>query len=285
MKTYFKKNNLGAYLATLLCIGFTTVSCNSVNSGFYDTDGIYNTGKIKAPVTHNETEYFEEYFKEKQNETFETFTDVDSYTSYENGAYPGWGENNSNTNIFINTGFNSPYWGWNNFYPGYGWNWGFGYNNYFGWNYGFGFGGGFGWGYPYYGNGWGYPYYGYNTRNVSRTSNTRTISNGYRDNSTRSTRNSNLTRNGRVSIENSRENATRLNNISNTRRESSNTRISEIRNNSTRTNTTRQNTRETNYNTPSRNTTINSSPTRTSSPATRSGGSMGGGRSSSGGRR
>src|SRR5690606_20830375 len=201
MKTYFKKNNLGVYLVALLCIGFTTVSCNSVNSGFYDTDGIYNTGKIKAPITQNETEYYEEYFKEKQTTNFETFTDIDGYSSYENGYYPGWGENNLDTNIYINSGFGGSFWGWNNFYPYYGWNWGFGYNNYFGWNYGFGFGWGYpyydyGWGYPYYG--WGYPYYGYKNRNISRTSNTRSIANVSRNSNTLSRNNSrNITRSNR----------------------------------------------------------------------------------------
>ena len=146
MRTYFKKLDLPTYLGLMVAIGLTTVSCTSLNSNYYDTDGIYNTGKIKAPVTHNETAYYEEYFDEKQNVTFDTFTDIDNYSSYDNGNYPGWGENYSNTNIYINSGFGNPYWGWNNYYPGYGWNVGFGYNNYWGWNYGFGFGGGFGWG-------------------------------------------------------------------------------------------------------------------------------------------
>ena len=291
MRTYFKNINFMTYIGLITTIGLTTVSCTSLNSNYYDVDGIYNTGKIKAPVTHNETAYYEEYFNDQKDVSYETFTDVDNYSSYSNGSYPGWGESNSNTNIYINSGFGNSYWGWNNYYPTYGWNYGFGFNNYWGWNYGFGFGGyygwgnpyfGGGWGYPYYGNGWGYPYYGYNTRNISRTSNTRTIASTNRGsnsiiNSTRN--NTNLNRSSRVAIENSRVTANRLDARNNTRVESTN-----IRNSNTRPINSIQNNRTPSINnsTPTRNSNFNSTPSRMSSPDPRMGGSSSGGRMSSG---
>lgn len=287
MKTYFKKSNFSSYLLALLGIGFTTVSCTSVNSGFYDTDGIYNTGKIKAPITHNETAYYQEYFEEKQNTSFETFTDIDSYSSYENGNYPGWGENNTNTNIYLNSGFGNPYWGWN---------YGFGYNNYFGWNYGFGFGGyygwgnpyfGGGWGYPYYGNGWGYPYYGYGNnfrRNVSYSNNTRTIANISRNtNSLDRQNNTNITRSNRNIIQNSRETANRLDPRSNINTQYRDVKTTDLRNSNIRNTTIRNNeTRQINNSTPTRNSNFNTTPIRTSNPAPRVGGSSSGSRISTG---
>lgn len=296
MKTYFKNINLITYLGLIATIGLGTVSCKSLNTNYYDTDGIYNSGKRKAPVTHNETAYYEEYFNEKKEISYETFTDIENYSSYDNGYYPGWGENNANTNIYINNGYGNPYWSWNNFYPNYGWNFSFGYNNYWGWNSGFGFGGyygwgnpyfGGGWGYPYYGNGWGYPYYGYNTRNVSYSNNTRTIANTNRGQNSLNTRsNSNLTRSSRVAIENSRSSANRLDPRSNTNIQYRNANLSDLRKPSTTSpsinNETRTNTRINNNSLPSRNSNIYNTPTRTNSSPSRIGTSGSGVRTSTG---
>nr|WP_297308812.1 hypothetical protein [uncultured Flavobacterium sp.] len=298
MKTYFKKNNITTRVGLMLTVGIASVSCTSLNANYYDTDGIYNAERIKAPVTHNETAYYEEYFSEKKNADFEIFTDVDNYTSYENGYYPGWGESNNQTNIYINNGYNSPYWGWNNYYPSYGWNLGFGYNSYWGWNMGFGYGGYYGWGnpyyfggYPYYGNGWHSPYYRV-PRNVSYSNNTRYSSNSIRNSRISDTRNSTSNnRSGRMAIENSRVNATRLSNFNNGRIENSrvntindrniNTRTSNIRNTDNRINTRNTNNNFNRSNT--RGTTIQNTPSRAnfqSAPMRSS--NSGGGRMSSG---
>jgi len=307
MKTYFKTSSFSKLFGVLIGIGLTTVSCTSLNSSYYDTDGIYSSAKVR-PATNNYGDvYYDGYFENKLTESYEIFTDIDTYSSYETGNNPGWGENNSTTNIFINTGYNSN-WGWNNYGYGGGY-WGMGYNSYFGWNtpsFGFGFGYGWGspyyggwgspyyggWGYPYYsgGYGWGYPYYGYgnyNRRNVSYSSNTRTASNGYRNISSNTRGSNNLNRNSRAIIQDSRNRVNRMETRNSVRTDSRNVRPSEIRTTNTRenirTSNTRTNIRNYNNSTPTRNSTISAPSRPTSSPAPRMGGSSsGGGRMSSG---
>ena len=153
-------------------------ACSS-SRPYYDTDGIYNNRPVVVNDTNENSAYYEQYFKEKGQDAQEYFTDIENYSSYSSGKnYGGWGENTSNTNIYM---YNDPNWGWG---APWGWNGGWGYGGYFGWGWDFGWGwgspwgwyGGWygGWGSPWgwgWNNGWGYPYY--NNRYVSHSRNVR----------------------------------------------------------------------------------------------------------------
>lgn len=298
----FKRSNLiRFYLVT--SSGLLLTACSGLNQKPYDVDGIYNNSKIVVEDTHEKGTYYQEYFKEKSEETDAYFTDVENYSSNYNEANGGWGDATSETQLvyhYDNWGWGNPYWGWNN------WGWGMGFG------YGFGFGWGGGWGYPYYGwgGGWGYPYYGggwgwgYNSyRNISRSNSYRTLTsrqmagaNGNRmvANNTRSLRGSSLSSSRNLNATNrtfARAN-TSLNRISTSQGMMRNTRTTSfddnrtIRNNrfntNTRTNTNTRMERSTSRPTytPSSNTRMN---TGGSMGGSRGGGSMGGGMRSGGG--
>lgn len=150
--------------------GIALTACSGLNQKPYDVDGIYNNSKIVVEDTHEKSAYYSEYFKQKEEEANQYFTDVENYSSNYNEGNGAWGDTTSETRIVYNYpysyfGFGYPYGGW---YDSWGW--------------GFGFGWGFGWGYPYYGYGWGYPYYGwgwgypyYSGRTLSRSNSYRSL--------------------------------------------------------------------------------------------------------------
>lgn len=160
MNTYSKIFRISSIAGLLGAVLFSTSSC-SLQQTYIDTDGIYNKERYKEPPTYNHTEYYQQYFKERAADAQEYVTDIENYSSYDNQGYAGWGDNTSETNIYL---YDNSYWG----YGGFG--------------FGMGFGGWYGWGYPgWYGSpywgwgygGWGYPYYGHRYRNVSYSSNRR----------------------------------------------------------------------------------------------------------------
>lgn len=132
---------------------FVITSCSSYqNSSYYDTDGIYGStdSKIQRKIISNESATaYQDYFNSLQdsNDTTAIFTDIDSYTSYNdtinrqnNSNYASWGSNSKN--VTINYYPNN--WGMSFGYPFYGYGWRNPYSN---------------WGYPY--NYWDYSYYGW----------------------------------------------------------------------------------------------------------------------------
>ena len=196
----FKRSNLIRF-CLVTSSGLLLTACSGLNQKPYDVDGIYNNSKIVVEDTHEKGTYYQEYFKEKSEETDAYFTDVENYSSNYNEANGGWGDTTSETQLvyhYDNWGWGNPYWGWNN----WGWGMGFGYGFGFGWGGGWGYpyyGWGGGWGYPYYGGGWGWGYNGY--RNISRSNSYRSLTsrqmagaNGNRmvANNTRSLRGSSL---------------------------------------------------------------------------------------------
>lgn len=162
-------------------IGFLSImvtSCGSYqNSSYYDSDGIYgNTANttVVSVEQNNSGSRYKDYFGSLQSndQPTEIFTDVDSYTNYENendtipkaySNYSGWGSYTDEVAINVypsNWGLSFGY-GWG--YPYYGWGYS-GYYPYYGWGYpyyGWGYSGYYGCGYPSYG--YGYGNYSYNT--------------------------------------------------------------------------------------------------------------------------
>ncbi|WP_344816176.1 hypothetical protein [Flavobacterium cheonanense] len=192
MKTnYFftKKISIYSVFGVLALIG---TSCGSYqNTSYYDNDGIYGSTDNKPKQTEESkanSAYYKEYFSSLKQESEEVFTDVETYSSYNDTVsrnqsqtevnYAGWGSNNSE-NIIVNVydngwgwnnwGWNNGWgmnnwgwnnwgwnngWGWNNWYgPGWGWN-NWGWNN--GWSWNNWYGPGWGWNNGWYGNGWGW---------------------------------------------------------------------------------------------------------------------------------
>ncbi|MEN9907704.1 MAG: hypothetical protein RLZZ540_845 [Bacteroidota bacterium] len=156
-----------------LCIGLLSlfmVSCGSYqNSSYYERDGIYGASNNRNVERNTSSDnYYKDYFSSLQNDnqTPETFTDIDSYSdnnpTNNNSAYSNYGDwGNNYTKADVNVYSN--YWGLN---YGFGYSgWGYPYSFSFGWNspyyYGYGWNN---WGYNYYpySYGWNYPYYGYN---------------------------------------------------------------------------------------------------------------------------
>ena len=294
----FKRSNLIRF-CLVTSSGLLLTACSGLNQKPYDVDGIYNNSKIVVEDTHEKGTYYQEYFKEKSEETDAYFTDVENYSSNYNEANGGWGDTTSETQLvyhYDNWGWGNPYWGWNN----WGWGMGFGYGFGFGWGGGWGYpyyGWGGGWGYPYYGGGWGWGYNGY--RNISRSNSYRSLTsrqmagaNGNRmvANNTRSLRGSSLSSSRNLNATNrtfARAN-TSLNRISTSQGMMRNARTTSVDDNRTiRNNRFNTNTR-TNTNTRMERST--SRPTYTPSSNTRmnTGGSMGGsrgGRSMGGGMR
>ncbi|MEG0917131.1 MAG: hypothetical protein RSF68_08975 [Myroides sp.] len=298
----FNRSNLIRF-CLVTSSGLLLTACSGLNQKPYDVDGIYNNSKIVVEDTHEKGTYYQEYFKEKSEETDAYFTDVENYSSNYNEANGGWGDATSETQLvyhYDNWGWGNPYWGWNN----WGWGMGFGYGFGFGWGGGWGYpyyGWGGGWGYPYYGGGWGWGYNGY--RNISRSNSYRSLTsrqmagaNGNRmvANNTRSLRGSSLSSSRNLNATNrtfARAN-TSLNRISTSQGMMRNTRTTSfddnrtIRNNrfntNTRTNTNTRMERSTSRPTytPSSNTRMN---TGGSMGGSRGGGSMGGGMRSGGG--
>ncbi|MBA5791174.1 hypothetical protein H1R17_00475 [Flavobacterium sp. xlx-214] len=293
LPTLLKKNNLFRFSFVALA-GISFTACSSLNQKPYDVDGIYNNSKIVVEDTHEKSAYYTEYFKEKEQETNEYFTDVDNYSSYNEGN-AAWGDTTSDTQIVYDYGYNN-FWS----YPYYGWGgyWGFSY----GWG---GYWGspyyGYGWGYPYYGYVWGYPYY-YGGRNLSRNYSQRALTNrsmAANTNATRSFRNTSLgnTRNmvrsdktfartnsslTRMQIDRSQTINTSRTRIDNFNNSSRNNTINDSRTNRSNTRTIERTSRPT-Y-TPSSSTRMNTGGGFGGSRS--SGGSTGGGmRSSGGGRR
>ncbi len=161
-----KKLHLSLLGATL----FSIVSCN-ISKPYYDTDGIYNSDPVFVNDTYHHGKYYTQYFKDLKQDSDTYFTDIDNYSSYNNGEHYGsWGDNTSENIVYYTPSFGM--WGW-----GYPYSWGF--NSFYGWGYpyGWGFNSFYGWGYPYgwgFNNfyGWGYPYYG-NQNNYSYSNNSR----------------------------------------------------------------------------------------------------------------
>lgn len=188
MKTndfFSKKSTIYSVLGFL---GLMLTSCSSYqNKSYYDNDGIYS-GSINRPkqtVENKKAGEYKEYFSSLNNQNQqEIFTDVNSYSSYNDSIsknktqatttqysqnnYSGWG-NNGSENVTVNVYGNNGG-GWNNYGWGGGWNgwygnnWGYngwygnnwGYNGWYGNNWGWG-GGWNNWGYNgWYGNNWGY---------------------------------------------------------------------------------------------------------------------------------
>jgi uncharacterized membrane protein YgcG len=152
-------------------VGFLSVfifSCGSFqNTSYYDRDGIYGSGNEtsqQATQPTNQAAQYSNYFSSLQDpqQSAETFTDVDHYTSVSDSVAPqhttqytseytgsqgAWGSNATTTNFnFYNTNWgmnnywynsywNDPFlfWGWDYWYSPYNMGWGFQpYMNYFG---------------------------------------------------------------------------------------------------------------------------------------------------------
>lgn len=239
-----------SFLGISSAIVFGLVSCSSLNQQPYDIDGVYYNSKIPVEKSHEKSTYYTEYFKELDESNDSFFTDIDSYSSNNYNANPGWGDDTSETYLHLNNSYMN--WGWN--MPYY-----YGYNNFWGFNHGFGvFYGypsyfGFGWGYPYYYGyyGWGFPYNSF--RNISRSNVHRNINNRSLVSNSRNLMNSsrssnNLLRSSRTFanettqrsrmgiIDNQRRNNNidRLNNSSNSRINNSNRVNSNINRSSSR---------------------------------------------------
>ena len=188
----------------LLGIALSVISCGSYEYAGYQNDSIYEDSRQRVVIsqespTSNNSQYYENYFKEKTEEYAlyaeeddAIFTDIESYEGdyiEENNAtdgqnYAGWGGNNSDVTINVYGGhsfnsiwWNNPYytsWGCNNGY-GYGNVWGYGFNNFYNWNrplwLDYGWGWGWGWNRPYWNTGYyNGPYFGngfYNGYNES----------------------------------------------------------------------------------------------------------------------
>lgn len=180
----YLKSRINLVGALGLLIGLT--SCGSYQYAGYENDGIYGSSERTveyvevAPAQdtqNNNSEYYQNYFREKALEldNIDTdeliFTDIDSYEGayeVENDTldyegYGGWGQNSNDVtiNIYNNRPFYSNYWypwSWRNrFYPYYGWH-----NNIaFGYYYDYWYSPFYiGWNRPYWYNHY-YPYYGY----------------------------------------------------------------------------------------------------------------------------
>jgi len=295
---------------------FTLASCGSYQQAGYE-DGIYGTtGKtvayqevaIQGTTTSQNSNYYQNYFKEKSQELDyfaqedAVFTDIDSYEGnyeVENDtlvevpeSYAGWGQNNT-TEVSINV-YSSGF-GYNNlwyrpYYIGYG----YPFYGYGGGYFGFGYGN-FGFGFPHYGYGGGFygnNYYGgrglaynsgrrssiYTNSNTSRSglNSGRSFSrsrntNGFtsRRSSTRTSRSNTVTRPRTTTIRRGTNNTTRPNTR---RRVNTNTRSN------TRSTPTRSTTRSNYSPSRSRSTTRSSSTSRSSvrsSSSSRSGRSSG----------
>lgn len=178
-----KKFHLPYFLMGFVALLLT--SCGTYNTGYSDSDGIYDSNQdafaVEEETSSERGNYYKQYFNTKANELQDipededlVFTDIEAYTtseylddegnivieergSYEDGYGP-WGSNSEEVtvNIYNNSGFNfgywnSPYWGYNSFW-GYPYSF---YSPYWSWS--------IGWGHPFYGYyGWGYPFhYGY----------------------------------------------------------------------------------------------------------------------------
>lgn len=286
-------------LGLIASVGISLTGCSSLNQKPYDVDGIYNNSKIVVEDTHEKGAYYAEYFKEKEEEANQYFTDVENYSSNYTQGNGAWGDTTSETQIVYNYPYS--YFGWG--YPFGGW-----YDSY--WGFGFGYGWGGYWGYPYYGYGWGYPYYGYGGRTLSRSNSYRTLTN--RQLSTASGRGMNNSSLNSRSLRSSSLNSTRNSLKSDRTFSRANTSFNRMNaaesslqtrrsttfddpkttrndrfNNSTRYNTTRNSNSRIERSTsrptftPSSNTRMNSG----SMNSSRSSGSMGGGMRSGGGRR
>lgn len=154
-------------------------SCGSSQYVGQDYDGIYDSNEDANEtevVQTNNNSYYQNYFKEKSSEydyiteEEEVFTDIDAYegtyaeqNAAQQESYAGWGQENENVTINVYSGFNSGFYGYNNWYRPYGFGFGFGYG--YGspyWNIGWGYSGFYDpfWCPPYaYGGYYGYPYY------------------------------------------------------------------------------------------------------------------------------
>jgi len=187
MSTYSKILRIGGLASLFGAVLLSTTSC-SLQQSYIDTDGIYNKERHKEPVTYNNTDYYQQYFKERASDANEYVTDIDNYSSYNNQGYAGWGDNNTDTDVYL---FNNSYWGYGGFGFGYGFGMGFG-----GWYGSWGYPGWYGgWGYPGWGyggwyGGWGYPYYGNSYRNVSYANSRRVYNDNRYVSSNNSIRNS-----------------------------------------------------------------------------------------------
>lgn len=200
MKAIYPKIRQVARLALGL-LAFTAVSCGSYqNSSYYDNDGIYGTpirpaeNKPVAEESNSQGLQYKQYFGSLQNDDAVTFTDPDSYTSYDStsqaqrtdaASYSSWGGNSETVtvNVYDNWGWGPGWgWGWNSWYgPGWGWGWGVGWNWGWGWNSWYGPYWGWSWNHPawynpywgggYYGN--HYTYYGGGRRGIPYNSNLR----------------------------------------------------------------------------------------------------------------
>ena len=189
MKTndFFSKKS--TIYAVFGIFGLILTSCSSYqNKSYYDNDGIYgaSTSKPRQTAENTKASEYKEYFSSLNNQTQqEIFTDVNSYSSYNDTVsakttavaspeysqnnYSGWGNNGSDqitVNVYGNNwnGWNNFGWGggWNNWY-GNNWGWNnwygnnWGYNGWYGNNWGYGGWYGNNWGYGgWYGNNWGY---------------------------------------------------------------------------------------------------------------------------------
>ena len=190
MKTYYFSTVKPICLFSIfILINVLTTSCGSYkNTSYYDNDGIYGNPEVQRsetrPQSNTKDSQYKDYFGSLQNtnEKVEVLTDIDNYRSTDDSnqavgsddyktGYAGWG-NNSNP-ISINVYDNNWAWnGWNNYFygPGFGWGW----NNWYGMNYGWGWNNwyGPGPGYGYFGWGWNNNYYNgngyYNNHNYSQ---------------------------------------------------------------------------------------------------------------------
>jgi hypothetical protein len=152
-------------------VGFLAVfivSCSGYqNTSYFDRDGIYGSGNEtsqQATQPTNQAAQYSNYFSSLQDpqQSAETFTDVDHYTSVSDSVAPqhttqyaseytgsqgAWGSNatavnynfyNTNwgmNNYWYNSYWNDPFlfWGWDYWYSPYNMGWGFQpYMNYFG---------------------------------------------------------------------------------------------------------------------------------------------------------
>lgn len=142
------KNNIFKKLPVLASIGllFGLTSCGSYQYVGGNSDGIYGDSTTQPQTVNTDSQvannsnannYYKDYFKNKSLEIQDTnpgdeiFTDIDSYqgsqvnnaTEEDYAGYAGWGQNNENVVVNVQSGFNN--FGWNR--PFYG---GFGFNNF-----------------------------------------------------------------------------------------------------------------------------------------------------------
>lgn len=190
MKTYYFSTVKPICLFSIfILINVLTTSCGSYkNTSYYDNDGIYGNPEVQRSETRPQSDtkdsQYKDYFGSLQNtnEKVEVLTDIDNYRSTDDSnqavgsddyktGYAGWGNNSNPTSI--NVYDNNWAWnGWNNYFygPGFGWGW----NNWYGMNYGWGWNNwyGPGPGYGYFGWGWNNNYYNgngyYNNHNYSQ---------------------------------------------------------------------------------------------------------------------